>query len=134
MKLKPALKFFLIFFLSFPFILNAQKNTDKEKHKVYNQYFKQIKFGEGNPDQLGKKMLESAQNDYEKSLAYYVLGDSEYKKGDYLQSVKLLELSKKLAKPSDTFDIRMSIFSLIIPAYRRAGLIVESDENWKQMK
>ncbi|MGE8432106.1 helix-turn-helix domain-containing protein [Chryseobacterium joostei] len=140
MKLTCKAKYKIIRFLFsfgslFLFIqVSSQAKIDVNKRKLFYQQYDDKSY---NPDKLlarAKNMLKYAQNDYEKALAYSNLGDCLYGQGNYLESVKILQKADSLIKKTDSTQNRITILYALINSYRRAGLIVESEETWELVK
>lgn len=129
------IRFLLIFSTLFLFIqVSSQAKIDVNKRKLFYQQYDDKSYS---PDKLlirAKNMLKYAQNDYEKALAYSNLGDCLYGQGNYLGSVTILQKADSLMKKSDSVQNRITILYSLINSYRRAGLIVESEETWKLVK
>lgn|GEM_PF-1100770 len=124
-----SIGFFFLFAQGF-----SQVKMDVNKRKLFYQQYNNKLY---NPDKLlirAKNMVKYAQNDYEKALAYSNLGDCLYGQGNYLESVKILQKADSLIKKSDSVQNRITILYSLINSYRRAGLIVESEETWKLVK
>ncbi|SIS70678.1 AraC-type DNA-binding protein [Chryseobacterium ureilyticum] len=112
----------------------SQAKIDVNKRKLFYQQYDDKSY---NPDKLlarAKNMLKYAQNDYEKALAYSNLGDCLYGQGNYLESVKILQKADSLIKKTDSIQNRITILYSLINSYRRAELIVESEETWELVK
>ena len=79
-------------------------------------------------------MLKYAQNSQEKALSYLAMGKQRSDKGDFVKSVDYLQIAFDQVKESDFVDTKLEVLSYLIPAYRRAGLIIQSDENFQLLK
>ncbi|UHO39715.1 hypothetical protein H5J24_06495 [Chryseobacterium capnotolerans] len=114
--------------------VSSQTKINVNKRKLFYQQYYDKSYS---PDKLlarAKNMLKYAQNDYEKALAYSNLGDCLYGQGNYLESVKILQKADSLIKKTDSTQNRITILYSLINSYRRAGLIVESEETWELVK
>lgn len=114
--------------------VSSQTKINVNKRKLFYQQHYDKSYS---PDKLlarAKNMLKYAQNDYEKALAYSNLGDCLYGQGNYLESVKILQKADSLIKKTDSTQNRITILYSLINSYRRAGLIVESEETWELVK
>lgn len=115
--------------------INAQtKKIDANKRKLYYEYFAKQQINSNESCDSGKMMLKYAQDDYEKALANNILGECTYNEGDFLKSVQYLRQAENYAQKTDSIRQELRILNMLIISYRRAGFIVESDENWKRMK
>ncbi|WP_300671601.1 helix-turn-helix domain-containing protein [Soonwooa sp.] len=79
-------------------------------------------------------MLSYSQDNYEKALSYLTLGQGKYQEGDFVKSVKLLEKARNFAATADTLNLQGDVYMTLIPAYRRAGLISQSDDGFEKLK
>jgi len=80
--------------------------------------------------QNAKTILSLAKSNQEKAIAYLNLGETLYGEGDYYSAIDLAKRSDKFIVDSDSSEMRMRACNLLIMSYRRAGLIVESDQAW----
>ncbi|MDM1298298.1 helix-turn-helix transcriptional regulator [Empedobacter falsenii] len=108
----------------------AQSKIDALKKEKFDSAWNAYMFDMSNIDILGKRMLENAQTDYEKSLAYNILGESQSKITNYAKSVDYLEKSITYIKKTDSIQQYLRVLGTIVVAYRQAGLVNESDINW----
>lgn len=123
-----------LFFLGLFTYAFSQTKIDKNKRKLFYQEYNDKSY---NPDkflQRAQNMLNYAQTDYEKGIAYTQLGNYTYGQGNFVESVNLLQKADSLVKKKDSLQIRAETLYTLIISYRRAGLIVESDETWKLSK
>lgn len=129
--LKTILTFILI--LS-TFQTRAQVKIDSEKQKKFNEA--NLNYLKNPSDGLtsGREMLKYAQNSQEKALSYLAMGKQRSDKGDFVKSVDYLQIAFDQVKESDFVDTKLEVLSYLIPAYRRAGLIIQSDENFQLLK
>lgn len=132
-------RFFLKILLSvfvggFFYLLPAQSIVQSNKRKVFYDYYHDYQINHKNWEIDGNKMLENSQNSYEKSLSYLTLGQGKYEKGDFVKSVELLEEARIYAASADTLNLQADIYMTLIPAYRRAGLISQSNDGLQKVK
>lgn len=119
---------YLFFFLSV--ITFSQSKIDPIKKEKFDSAWNAYMLDMSRIDLLGKKMIENAQSNYEKSLGYNVLGESQNKISNYVKSVEYLEKSIEHIKKTDSIQQYLRVLGTIIVAYRQAGLVSESDSNW----
>ena len=125
---------YLFFSLFLSVTAFSQSKVDPIKKEKFDSALNVYKLNMNNTDVLGKKMLDNAQTDYEKSIGYNILGESEINISNYVKSVDYLEKSIFHIKKTDSIDLYLRILGTIIVAYRQAGLINESDSNWNLFK
>lgn len=116
-------------------IIHAQSpKIDDHKRKLFYEQFTKQQINSNESCTSGKLMLQYAQDDYEKALANNILGECTYNAGDFLKSVQYLRQAEGFATKTDSLREKLRILNMLIIAYRRAGFIVESDENWTKMQ
>lgn len=115
-------------------VLFAQNKIDLEKQRKFNEYSMKQELSVNISYQNGLKMLSLAQNDYEKALSYIVMSESTHAVGDYLKTIDLSRKAQFYINKSDSIGPKIRILQMLIFSYRRAGLLVESDENWKELE
>jgi len=134
MKFYNSLPAFVILFFSL--ICNfsfAQKTNVKQQEDFYKRYQDYI-LNQSKGFEVGKDLLKLAQNPYEISIAYFTIGNTHLENGDFVESVKFLQKSYDQASSVDSVDLQLDVLSYLVPAYRRAGLIYQSDENFLLLK
>lgn len=127
---KPIIRLLFIYFLT-SLTSFSQIKIDPIKKEKFDSALNVYKIDMSNTDFLGKKMMANAQTDYEKSVAYNVLGESQIDVSNYVKSVDYLEKSIYHIKKTDSIDLYLRILGTLIVAYRQAGLVNDSDSNWK---
>ena len=124
-------KVFLIFFLSFSTFFFAQQKTDTVKAKKYEYYKKLVNTTSINYDHNAFALLQNAQTDSEKSFANFILSTSKFKMGFYTQAIYYAEAAEKLADKSNPISLQLAYKNVLVMGYRRAGLITQSDDAWR---
>ena len=127
---KPIIRLLFIYFLT-SLTCFSQIKIDPIKKEKFDSALNVYKIDMSNTDFLGKKMMANAQTDYEKSVAYNVLGESQIDVSNYVKSVDYLEKSIYHIKKTDSIDLYLRVLGTLIVAYRQAGLVNDSDSNWK---
>ena len=127
-------KLLLFVSLLFSTLSFSQLKIDEEKRKNFYALKNEYEFSVNFSNEIGEKMIAFAQDDYEKSMAYVILGENYYNKSDFLNAVHHLEKSLNFIKKTDSLDFKVRVLNVLVISYRRAGLISESDENWKLLK
>ncbi|WP_407402140.1 helix-turn-helix domain-containing protein [Chryseobacterium sp.] len=115
-------------------ILAQSTKIDLNKRKLFYQKYHRQQINSNQSCESGTQMLKYAQDNYEKALANNVLGECMYNAGDFLQSVRYLREAQNNIQKTDSLREELRILNILIISYRRAGFIVESDENWKKLK
>lgn len=126
--------FILLFLAGISYSVNAQAKIDENKRKVFNEFYHNYQVNHKNWEKNGSKMLENSQSNYERGISYLTLGQGKYEKGDYVKSVELLEKAQKDATSVDSLYLQADIYMVLIPAYRRAGLISQSNDGLEKLK
>ncbi|WP_300674572.1 helix-turn-helix domain-containing protein [Soonwooa sp.] len=124
-------KFFFLVFLSFVTFPLAQQKTDAAKTKKYEYYKKIINTTSANYDYNASALLHNAQTDSEKSFANFIISTAKFKTGFYMQAIYYAEAAEKLADKSNPNSLQLAYKNVLVMAYRRAGLITQSDDAWK---
>ena len=124
----------ILFFLFFTIYSNAQTKINETQQKKYYDTYLIYQLDQSKGKIVGSKMLSLAQTPYEKSLAYLTLGRDRSDNGDFVKSVEFLQKSYDLSASVDSLDTQLDVLTNLIPSYRRAGLIVQSDEKLKLLK
>lgn len=88
-------KLLLFVSLLFSTLSFSQLKIDEEKHKNFYALKNEYEFSVNFSNKIGEKMIAFAQDDYEKSMAYVILGENYYNKSDFLNAVLT---DKKLKK------------------------------------
>lgn len=128
------IKIYFLVFLIFGYSLQAQGKIDADKRKVFYETYHSYQLNHKNAETVGNKMLSYSQDDYEKALSYLTLGQGKYQEGDFVKSVKLLEKARNFAATADTLNLQGDVYMTLIPAYRRAGLISQSNDGFERLK
>ena len=115
-------------------LVAGQTKADATKQKqFFDAFFKQEKTVNYSYDN-GNKILSLAQTDYEKALAYMVMGEGLYKTGDYVKSVEFLEKAERNVGKVDSLNAVFRIVNQLLISYRRAGLVENSNQKFTQLK
>lgn len=125
--------FFLVVYFTI-FSSFAQSKIDIDKRKKFYALKNEYEFSVNFSKDIGEKMISYAQDDYEKAMAYVILGENYYNKSNFVESVSYLEKSLSFVNKTDSLDFKVRILNVLVISYRRAGLISESDENWKLLQ
>lgn len=112
----------------------GQQKIDSAKSKEFWKLNQAQSFNIKKGFEYGKKMVQYAQNDYEKSVANSVLAENRYMLGDYVSAVSYLEKAREHAWKTDSLEQKVRVLNYLIVSYRRAGLPYESDENFKVLQ
>lgn len=124
----------IFFFVLISNIIFGQNNVVEEKRtqffKLFGEQEKSVNYSFDN----GSKLLALAQTDYEKSLAYMIMGEGKYKTGDYVKSVEYLEKAENTIGKKDSLYANFRIVNQLLVSYRRAGLVENSNQKFSQLK
>lgn len=120
----------LIFLLLNLTLFNAQASLDSKKSKEFLKVKKQITTSSFNIDYNANLLLKAAQTEYEKAYAYYNLGASKYRSGEFKSAIFYLEQAQIHGKKTDSIDLQRAYTNSLVLSYRRAGLIEQSNEAW----
>lgn len=123
--------FHLILVFFFHSNLYSQKGLDSKKSEEFKKYSNLVNNTLKNVDENCEKLIEFAQTPTELSFAYFINGGNKYRKGEYLEAVRLLETS--LNEGGRKSEMERYILGNLVMAYRRSGLIEQSNEAWKRM-
>lgn len=134
MKKNISLFICLLFTILPVFVIKSQEKIDKAKRKEFYDIYKKENVQTDYSKNAGDKLLIHAQDDYERALSYIVKAETKYSDCDYINAVEFAETSKKYANKTDSTLIKTRILHSLIISYRRAGLISESEESWKEFK
>lgn len=122
---------FTIVFCSFTFGQSKINETKRnEFFQLFNQQEKKVNYS----FDVGQKLFSLAQTDFEKGLAYMIMGEGKYEKGDYLNSVNYLEKAEINTSKNDSLKAKFRIVNQLLISYRRAGLIENSNKKFAQLK
>lgn len=127
-------KFIFSFFILYYTFFLSQQQVDTEKKRIFDSLDHSNITKASTIFENGKEMLKYAQNDYELSQSYLLMGDGMYKEGNYKSAVPLLEKADKYAKVANKRNHRIAIISLLVDTYRFAGLPSESDAMLKEIE
>ena len=83
---------------------------------------------------IGIKMLKLASNNYEISTSYLIQMDGANNISDYIKAIELGKTAESYANKTDSLQLKMRVYNQLMYSYRRAGLITESDENYKNLE
>lgn len=126
---------FILLILLFNFCkINSQNKINEAQRKLFYESYQAQQINSNESCNKGQLMLNYAQDNYEKALSYNILGECTYNSGDFLKSVDYLRKAEQFANKTDSTTQKLRILNMLIISYRRAGFVVESDENWKQMQ
>lgn len=131
MKLYYSIAFILIII---PTTIFSQVNVDLAKRKRFQEASAKQEASVNYSYENGLTMLKLAKDDYEKALSYTIMAESKYKDADFLKAISLFELGEQHIKKTDDFNIKLRILTNQVSTYRRAGLIVNSDQKWKELQ
>ena len=123
-----------LFFLGWSVILFSQKKMDDDKTKEFYSTYHQFQLDHKNSEKYGKEMLRLSQSKYQNSLAYFTLGIGRYENGDYIKAVDFMQNAFDNASAVDSTKMTLDVLMTLVPAYRRAGLVVQSDKNFALMQ
>lgn len=116
-------------------VMYAQTSKiDNNKRKLFYETYKKENIQIDYSKNAGDKLLIYAQDDYERALSYIVKAETKYSDCDYIKAVEFAEISKNYANKTDSSLIKTRILHSLIASYRRAGLVSESEESWKEFK
>lgn len=128
------ISYIIIFFILLPITIYSQSNIGDEKRKKFYELKNEYEYSENFSNHIGDKLLNLAQTDFEKSLAYIIIGENFYNQSDYLSSVENLEKSLNFVNKTDSLDFKVRVLNALVMSYRRAGLIAESVQHWNDLK
>lgn len=126
------LKFF--FFIFFSVFFFAQQNLDAKKSKNYLYYKALVNSTIKDYASNSEELLKNSQTDEEKSFANYIVGSSRYRDGLYLQAVHYFEKAEEYGKKSNSIEVQLGYTNNLMMAYRRAGLLEQSNDTWERYK
>lgn len=129
-----GIKFIMLLFITFCTSLCTElksQRLDPEKSRKFNDIISSEKIHTDFSKTVGDDLLQFAQTSYEKAVCYQIKAEASYSRGDYLDAVEKSRKSKQLIGNSDSIQQRLIIQNTLIMSYRRAGLIVESDDEWE---
>lgn len=119
-----------IFLFLIAFVLCQNNKIDIIKSQKFQQYKKKVYSSSSNLEENALRLLENAQTNYEKTIAYFSLGGDFYRKGEYRNAVFYLEKAEAYGKDLDSLKLQTDYNILLVMAYRRAGLQDRSNEAW----
>lgn len=108
----------------------SQSKIDEKKRKQFYSRYQEFILDNTKAPIIGNEMIKLAQTPYEKSISYLTVGRYYYDNCDYEKSVDYLQKSYDFAASVDSLDTQLDVLTNLIPAYRRAGLTLQSDENF----
>ena len=120
-----------IIFLSLTIFCFGQ-HLDVNKSTKFKHYKTQINTTMKDYASNSEELLKNAQTDEEKSFANYIVGGSRYRDGLYLQSVNYFEKAEEYGRKSNSTDIQLGYINGLVMAYRRAGLLEQSNDAWER--
>lgn len=106
----------------------SQSNPNEEKHQRFLFHQKKAKESNLNLEHNGLQALKNAQTPYEFSYSYYILGVNKFRQGEYANAVNLLESAEHFGNQTDSTRLKRDYTLTLLLAYRRAGLIMQSNE------
>ncbi len=126
-------------FLVFVFVFTSgffqgQNKYDVEKKAQFFKLFKEQQNSVNYSLDNGQKLLTLSQTNYEKALSYMILGEANYKAGDYVKSVDFLEQAEKSVGKNDSLNAKFRIVNQLLISYRRAGLVENSDQELLELQ
>ena len=84
--------------------------------------------------EVGKQMLNNAQNDFDKTVAYKKMGDASGKLGDYKDAINYLNTAIKYAEKINSVEEQILINNVFSQVYGRIGLFNKADERLEKSK
>lgn len=127
--------FFLLFFISiFSNCFFAQVKLDQHKSSQFLLYKNLINSSTKNINYNSLKLLENPQTPYEYAFANFIIGGNKYREGKYMQAINYYEEAEKLSSKLDSTDFARYLNNMLVIAYRRAGLIEQSNDAWQREK
>lgn len=79
-----------------------------------------------------EELLKNAQTAEEQSFANYIVGSSRYRDGLYLQAVNYFEKAEEYGEKSNSIETQLGYTNNLMMAYRRAGLLEQSNDAWNR--
>ena len=130
------MKYSIIPFLIFLFfaIFCFGQDKDANKSKKFEHYKTLVNSTMKNYASNSEELLKNAQTNEEKSYANYIVGSSRYRDGLYLQAVNYYEKAEEYGRKSNSVDIQLGYINGFVMAYRRAGLVEQSNDAWERYK
>lgn len=122
---------FLLFYSAHFF---SQATIDESRRRLFYDRYQEFILDNTKASIVGNEMIKLAQTPYESSISYLTVGRYYYDNCDYVKSVDYLQKSYDFAASVDSVDTQLDVLTNLIPAYRRAGLTLQSDENFSLLK
>ncbi|WP_300674726.1 helix-turn-helix transcriptional regulator [Soonwooa sp.] len=123
-------KIFLLVLLTFISQIHKGQKIDPEKSKQFSHYQKLVNTTGDHQEENNKNLLANAQTKIEIAWANMMMGGLKFQQGKYLDAIYYLEESDAGLKALDSANIRVYNLTSLTFAYRRAGLIEQSNEAW----
>lgn len=114
--------------------IGAQDKSIEENRKKFDELELKQRIYSDSMSSIGVRMLKLASNNYEKSTSYLIQMDGANSKSDYIKAIELGKTAESYANKTDSLQLKMRVYNQLIYSYRRAGLITESDENFKNLE
>lgn len=131
---KYRLKLLLVFCILIQVFCFSQNPVNIQKQKLFYKAFEGYKLDTSKLDHYGQQMLAYAQTNYEKSLALNIIAENHLLKSDFVAAVMELEKSWDFINTTDSLQQKVRTLSTLVTAYRQAGLISQSDVQFKIFK
>ena len=114
--------------------IGAQNKSIEENRKKFRELELKQRIYSDSMTSIGIKMLKLASNNYEISTSYLIQMDGANNISDYIKAIELGKTAESYANKTDSLQLKMRVYNQLMYSYRRAGLITESDENYKNLE
>lgn len=125
-------RFYSFFLILFSITVSSQKSFNKDFSAKFIHYQNLVNTSGENYEFNTSQLIKYAQTPYEKSFANFMLGGEMYSKGKYLQAIHYQELAKLHGDQLDSIELKRDYTDALVMAYRRAGLIEQSNDAWEE--
>lgn len=126
------IKFYSLFLIFFSITISSQKSFNKDFSTKFGHYQKLINTTTENLEFNTTQLLKYAQSPYEKAYANFIIGGNLYCGGRYLEAIHYHELAEKNGNILDSVDFKLEYTNALVMAYRRAGLVEQSNDAWQK--
>jgi AraC-like DNA-binding protein len=123
-----------IIFIFFSIFCFGQQELNAEKSKTFQHYKTLVNTTMKEYALNSEELLKNAQSAEEKSFANYIVGSSRYRDGLYLQAVNYYEKAEEYGNTSNSTETQLGYINGLVMAYRRAGLVEQSNDAWERYK
>lgn len=126
------IRFYSLFLIFFSITISSQKSFNKNFSTKFAHYQKLVNTTTENFELNTSQLLKYAQTPYENAYANYIIGGNLYRSSKYLEAIHYYELAEKNGNKLDSVDFKLEYTNALVMAYRRAGLIEQSNDAWQK--